>query len=172
MRKTTWALLAAGMTLAISAAPAAAATTSPETFHGTIVASGVSGQRTVVTSVVIARGVFSGVGRIVEVDNLPGDPDNVSRDDLVFPGGSLHLISTTLDSSLSINPDTCTAEVVLQQIGSILGGTGRFTNANGSSTATVRAFAVLARNPDGSCDLEHDTLHEVDLIASNGTLSL
>ena len=33
---------------------------------------------------------FSGVGRIVELPNLPDDPDNVGRDDLVFPEGIMH----------------------------------------------------------------------------------
>jgi hypothetical protein len=33
--------------------------------------------------------VFRGVGRIVEIPNLPADPDNVSRDDLVFPSGTM-----------------------------------------------------------------------------------
>src|SRR6478609_8644244 len=97
-RKMSWALLAGGIALIAStaaAAPAAAATSGSETFKGTIVTSGVSGTRTVITSVVIAKGAFSGVGRIVEVDNLPTDPDNVSRDDLVFASGSMHLVNTT-----------------------------------------------------------------------------
>jgi hypothetical protein len=173
MRKLTWAaLLAAGMTFAASAAPAAASSSGTETFRGAIVASGVSGERMVINSVVIAKGVFSGTGRIVEVDNLPGDPDNVSRDDLVFPDGNMHLISTTGDISSSINPHTCAGEVVLQQTGEITGGTGRFTSARGESTAIVRAFALLARDPDGSCSFERATLYEVDLINSIGTLSL
>jgi hypothetical protein len=44
-----------------------------------IVASTKAGVRTVLASTIVARGVFNGVGRIVEVDNLPGDPDNVKR---------------------------------------------------------------------------------------------
>jgi hypothetical protein len=100
----TGALLAVGMTFVASAAPAVASTSGSETFNGTIVTSGVSRVRTVVNSVVVAHGVFKGAGRIVEVDNLPGDPDEVSRDDLVFPGGSIRLISTTIDTTFSVNP--------------------------------------------------------------------
>jgi hypothetical protein len=81
------AALAARIALAISASaalPAAAATSGNETLSGTSVTSGVSGTRTVISSVLIARGVFNGVGRIVELPNDPSQPD-VSFDDLVFP---------------------------------------------------------------------------------------
>src|SRR6516165_11879814 len=88
-------LLAAGVALVISAAPAmpaAAATSGTETLSGTIVFAAVPGTntRTVIGSAVRARGVFKGVGRFVEV--VFGDPD--SQDDLVFPGGTLHVAST------------------------------------------------------------------------------
>ena len=71
------ALLAAGTALAISAAPAmpaAAATSGTETLSGTIVFVAVPGTntRTVIGSVVRARGVFRGVGRVVEL--VPPDP--------------------------------------------------------------------------------------------------
>ena len=173
-RKMSWALLAGGIALTAStaaAAPAAAATTGNQTFKGTIVTSGVSGTRTVITSVVIAKGAFSGVGRIIEVENLPGDPDNVSRDDLVFASGSMHLVSTNLDFSASVNPRSCVATATIHQAGEIAGGTGQFANATGSGTATVTGQEVLARNPDGSCNFEHVPLHEVDMFASTGTLS-
>jgi hypothetical protein len=163
-------LLAVGAALAV-AAPAAAQTSGAERFTGAIVASDTSGERQVVTSVVVAKGVFNGVGRIVEVPNLPGDPDNVSRDDLVFAGGSLHLVSTTLDFSFSLDPRSCAITARLQQTGEIVGGTGRFAGASGSSTATVTGRGITARNPDGSCSLEQPTLFEVDAIASQGTLS-
>ena len=58
-RQVTGALLATGIALAISAAtvmPAAAATSGRETFRGTIVTSGVSGTRTVISSVIVAKG--------------------------------------------------------------------------------------------------------------------
>ena len=105
------ALLAGGATLTAAlatAVPAAAATSGSQTFKGAIVTSGVSGTRTVITTVVIAKGAFSGVGRIVEVENQPGDPDKVTRDDLVFARGSMHLVSTALgEPQPSVNPRSC-----------------------------------------------------------------
>ena len=173
-RQVTAALLAAGTALAIAAAaavPAAAATSGPETFSGTIVTSGVSGTRTVISSVIIAKGVFSGVGRIVELPGEPGDPANVSRDDLVFPGGTMHLVSTTVGASFSVNPDSCLFRLTLQQTGEITGGTGQFAAAAGSGPGTVSGQGLLPRNPDGSCSFTGTPLHEVDMIASSGTLS-
>jgi len=107
------ALLVVGIALAMPG-PATAQTTGSETFKGTIVASYVSGTREVVGSVVVARGVFSGGGRVVEVENLPGDPDNVSRDDLVFAAGSMHLVTVTAGESFSIDPRSCAVSVNLQ----------------------------------------------------------
>jgi len=116
-RQVTAALLAAGTAVAVSAAaavPAAAATSGSETLSGTIVTSAVSGTRTVISSVVVAKGVFTGVGRIVEIPSLPTDPPNVSRDDLVFPEGAMHLVSTTVGISFSVNAG-CLANATLQQ---------------------------------------------------------
>jgi hypothetical protein len=145
-RRMSWALLAGGIALAASAVTAApaAATSGSETVKGTIVTSGVSGTRTVITSVVIFKGAFSGVGRIVEVDNLPGDPDNVSRDDLVFASGTMHLVSTNQDFLFSVNPRSCVATATIHQSNEITGGTGQFTAATGSFTGTVSGPAVLA----------------------------
>ena len=174
-RHMSWALLAAGIALAAATAtavPASAATSGRETFKGAIVTSGVSGTRTVVTTVVIAKGTFSGVGRIVEVENQPGDEDRVSRDDLVFARGSMHLVNTTLGNpEPSVNPRSCVATITIHQTGEIVGGTRQFTIATGSLSSTVTVRAFLARNPDGSCSFEHEPLHEVDLITATGTLS-
>src|SRR5437667_11403950 len=101
MRGALGALLVA-IALAL-AVPAAAQTSGNEMFKGVIVTSGVSGERAVVTSVVVAKGVFSGVGRVVEIPNLPGDPDTVSRDDLVFADGSIQIVSTLVDFPVSEN---------------------------------------------------------------------
>jgi hypothetical protein len=155
-----------------AAAPAAAQTSGAQTFDGVIVTSGVSGERVLVTSVVVAKGVFSGVGRIVELPNLPGDPDNVSRDDLVFAEGSMHLVSTTVDFSVSLTPNSCLAHATIKQTNQIVGGTGAFAAASGSFTSTVGGPALLARNPDGSCSFEQPPLHEQDMFAASGTLSL
>jgi len=116
-------------------------------------------------------GVFSGVGRIVEIPNLPGDPDNVARDDLVFADGSIHLISTTVDASLSVNPHSCIVSFTVQETGAVVSGTGRFAAASGGFVGTVTGRGVAGRNPDGSCSFEQTARHEVDMIASSGTLS-
>jgi len=71
------ALLAAEIALAVSAAtvlPAAAATSGSETLSGALAISGVSGTRPVISSVLVAKGVFRGVGRIVEPPDLPTGP--------------------------------------------------------------------------------------------------
>jgi len=172
-RQMSWALLAGGIALAAStasAAPAAAATRGSETLSGTIVTSGVSGTRTVISSVVVAKGVFSGVGRVVEIPNLPTDPDSVSRDDLVFPGGTMHLVSTLVSISFSLNAG-CVGNATIQQTAEITGGTGQFAAATGSFGATVSGPALLPRNPDGSCSFTQPALHEVDMFTDSGTLS-
>jgi hypothetical protein len=163
-------LLAAAIALAM-AAPAAAQTTGTETFNGVIVTSGVSGERVVVNSVVIAKGVFRGVGEIVEIPNLPGDPDNINRDDLVFAAGTIHIVNTIVDFSFSVNPNSCLFSGTAQQTNEVVGGTGLFAAASGSFTATVTGSGLLPRNPDGSCSLEQEALHEVDRVAASGTLS-
>ena len=175
-RQMSWALLAGGIALAAStatAAPAAAATSGSETYNGTIVTSGVSGTRTVISSVLVMKGVFSGVGRIVELPNLPGDPDNVSRDDLVFPQGTMHLLTTGTGFSFTLNPHNCTFKATLQSSAEVTGGTGQFAAAHGSfPTNTGVAVGVGARDPDGSCSMTLPALHEVDrLTTGGGTLS-
>ena len=69
------------------ASPIATAATGAQKFDGVIFASGATGTRHVVASPIVGRGVFKGAGRIMEVQNLPGDPDNAARDDLVFAAG-------------------------------------------------------------------------------------
>ena len=94
-------------------------------------------------------------------------------DDLVFPGGTLHVLSTTGKplSPFVINPDSClftgTAEFTFQ----VTGGTGKFTGATGSLTGTVSGRAQLARNPDGTCSTAQLPRHEVDKFDVSGTLT-
>jgi len=173
-RQVTGPLLAAGIalaTLAATAVPAAAATSGPETVSGTLVTSGVSGTRTAISSVAVAKGVFRGVGQIVEIPSLPTDPPNVSRDDLVYPEGTMHLVSTTVSASFTVNPHSCLFRATLQQDSQITGGTGLFANASGTFTGTVSPQGLAARNPDGSCSTTQPSLHEVDMVAFSGTLS-
>jgi hypothetical protein len=166
--------VAAGITLAISVAtavPAAAATSGSESVRGVIVASGVSGTRTVITSVAVAKGVFQGVGEIVGVPRQPGDAANVSRADLVYPVGTMHLVSMTVGFSSSVDPHSCLFRATTQEQAHIEGGTGLFANAAGSFTGSVSPKGLLPRNPDGSCAVGQPLLYEVDMVAFSGTLS-
>jgi len=174
-RQVTGALLAAGTALAISAVPAmpaAAATSGSETFRGIIVTSGRSGTRTVISSVIVFKGVFDGVGRVVEIPNLPTDPPTVSRDDLVFREGTMHLVGTSGEvTAFSLNPHSCLFRLTAQQTAEIVGGTGEFAAASGNFTGAVKVQGLGARNPDGSCSESQPALHEVDMVAGSGTLS-
>jgi hypothetical protein len=172
--RVSGALLGAGITLAISAAtvlPAAAATSGSETVHGLLVTSGVSGTRTDISSVAVARGVFDGVGRIVEIPAQPGDPPNVSRDDLVYPEGTMHLVNTTVGFSSTLNPRSCLFRATLQENSQITGGIGLFAHASGTFTGAISPRGLLPRNPDGSCAAGQPSLLEVDTVTFSGTLS-
>ena len=68
---------------------------------------GVSGTRTVISSVAVAKGVFRGVGEIVGMPRQPSDPAKVSRADLVDPEGTMHLVGMTVDASSSVDPHSC-----------------------------------------------------------------
>jgi hypothetical protein len=173
-RQVTGTLLAAGMALGIlatTALPAAAATSGPETVKGIIVTSGVSGTRTTISSVAVAKGVFRGVGQIVGVPRQPGDPANVSRADLVYSVGTMHLVSVSTVTSFTVNPHSCLFRATFQEDSQITGGTGLFAHASGTFTGTVSPQGLLPRNPDGSCATTQPALHEVDMVAFSGTLS-
>ena len=163
--------LGLGLALAPSIAPAATRASGAETFNGVLVVSGESGGRSVVTSLIVGKGVFTGSGRIVEVPNRPSDPDSVSRDDLVFPGGKLHVVSTSKAPNMSLDPQTCALTFRIPQTAKIDGGTGRFRHAAGSFVSSVRGRGVAPRSPDGSCAAEGALLLEVDIVAARGTLS-
>ena len=164
------ALLAAAIGLAVLV-PAAAATSGGESFDVTLVVSGVTGEREVVTAIVLAKGVFSGNGRLVEVPNLPGDPDNVARDDLVFAEGTLHVLSTITEVSVSVNPRSCRGNLTILQTTEVVGGTGVFATASGDFLSTFSGKASLARNADRSCAFDVLPLHEEDKIDLVGTLT-
>src|SRR4051812_43479587 len=85
----------------LAAGSPAGAATGNQSLRAVVVTSGVSGERVVVNSAVRVTGVFSGVGRLVEMPNLPGDPDNALRDDAVFAAGTLHLLSFVQSASVS-----------------------------------------------------------------------
>jgi hypothetical protein len=108
--------------------------------------------------------VFKGVGEIVAVPRPPTDPPNVRRVDLVvYPVGTMHLVSTSVPVSFTVDPHSCLFRVMTQESAHIEGGTGLFANAAGSFTGSVSAKGLLPRNPDGSCDVGRPALHEVDM---------
>src|SRR3954453_4810241 len=117
---------------ALSAPSPAGAASGQQTFTGTIITDAAGGERHIVKSIVVAHGAFNGVGTIVEVPNQPGDGEDIFRDDLVFPQGTLHLVTTNLDFAFDFNPQSCRFSASVRQTGEIAGGTGLFTGASGS----------------------------------------
>ncbi|MEA2494903.1 MAG: hypothetical protein QOJ29_2814 [Thermoleophilaceae bacterium] len=171
MRGAVAALVAIAITFAISA-PATATTSGKQTFEGVIVVSGSSGTRKVVSSLVVAKGVFRGAGRVVEIEDVPGEPDNVLRDDLVFAAGTVHIRSVAGDPSLSLNPRSCIYSARVQSTGAVVGGTRLFAAATGNYAATVKAWGLARRDSAGKCTLDQQPLYEVDTFVINGSLSL
>jgi hypothetical protein len=165
-------MVAVGLILAALVASAGARTSGRESFKGVIVTSGESGTRTVVSTLFVARGAFKGVGRVVEVQNRPGDPDNVSRDDLVFRHGRIHIVTTNGTPSMSFDPQTCAFKGRVPQTVKVQGGTRRFRHASGTLVGAARAHGVAAREPDGNCSQQQAPLLEVDIVASRGHMSI
>lgn len=175
MVKPTFAACALVTTVALiapAASASAAGTSGHERFDGFLVVTGTAANpRHVERTQITARGVFNGVGRIVEVSNRPGDPDNVSRDDLVFPAGRMHLKSVSQSFRVRIDPKTCLLRVNIAQVGSIDGGTGRFTHAKGHSQGSVAGWGVAARGKNGACSTTKPLVLEIDVVSSSGTLA-
>ena len=163
--------LATGLTLAVAAIPASAKTTGKESFRGQIIAPATSGTRHVASSIIDSEGVFTSVGKIVEVPNQPGDPANVSRDNLVFPAGTLHTRNTSQAPKISLDQQTCAVTAMIKQTTKVQGGTRKFRHATGTFASTVHAWGVAARNPDGSCNPQADLLLDADAVSGEGTLS-
>ena len=164
-------MLVPGLVLAGSVAPALARATGKESFSGVALASGQSGTRTVFSTFLVADGVFRGAGRIVEIPSRPGDPDSISRDDLVFREGRMHLINTNKSFKASINPQTCVASITIHQTAIIRRGTGTFSHAVGRFVGDVHGRGVARRNSSGACSQQDALLLEVDLVSATGTLS-
>jgi hypothetical protein len=51
--------------------------------------------------------VVSGVGLVAGLPDLPTDPGNVSGDDLVFRGGTVHIVTTNFRASFPVSPRSC-----------------------------------------------------------------
>jgi len=160
------------MVILVSSATAAAGETSgPQRFDGGLIASTKAGKRKVLGSVIAASGVFNGVGRLVERPNHPGEGNNISRDDLVFADGTLHIVNRTRHMSFALNRKACTAKFKAQQTTTIDGGTRKFAGATGTFAGTVTGSGTLHRKPDGSCDLRQAPLAEIAVLAAKGTLT-
>ena len=67
-------------------------------------------------------------------------------------------------------PHSCLFRLTLQQTGKIVRDTGVFAAAVSRSTGEVSAQS-LCRVTRGSCSTKQTPLHEVDVIASSGTVS-
>jgi hypothetical protein len=157
---------AALMSTGVAAAPAHA-TSGRESFHGFLVKT----RGDVELTRIAFRGAFDGVGRIVEKGAKPGDPDNVNRDNLVFRGGTMHLVSTNHRVRFHLDPRTCSLTVRVWQTNRITGGTGMFRHASGRFRGTVAGFGVFPRKADGSCRQNGELLHEIDLVRGRGRLT-
>lgn len=157
--------------VATATAPATATTTGEQSFYGFILTSGKSGHREVVASPVIAKGVFDGVGRIVEVKNRPGDPDSVSRDNLVFRAGTMHLVSRDRHVSAHLNPKTCRVTVDIRQTNRIVGGSRAFTDASGRFVSEITGSGKLARKSNGACNERVEPLRTLAVITVTGRLA-
>ena len=160
-----------GLAVTLSLAPAAARTTGRESFKGTLVKTAPSGTSSIVSTMIATRGVFKGLGRIAEVEDRPGDPQNVNRDDLVFPEGTIHISETNKPPKISLDRQTCVLTVRLRQTVHVQGGTRRFRHASGTLAGLVRGWGVTARNADGTCSQNAELLVEVDEVSARGTLS-
>jgi hypothetical protein len=125
-----------------------------------------------IANVVIARGVYNGVGRDVSLDSQPGDPSNLKRDDLVFPDGTMHILNLDQGSSFKLDPRSCTYTFHIQQTTTTAGGTGRFVHAAGTAQSQVSGLGLAGRNPDGSCNTDGTPLLETFKAQISGTLTL
>ena len=162
----------AGLAVVGPTSAASAQTSGPESFTGFLIVTGVSGERVELSSNVRARGVFDGVGKIVELPPQPGDPDNMDRDDLVFRQGTLHLFSFVQDVRIvSFDPNSCRLAVIVTDTSQFAGGTGIFAGASGTGSGRVDGTGRAQRNPDGSCNLDLPPAHERDAVSGSGTLT-
>jgi hypothetical protein len=112
---------------------------------------------------------FNGMGTIVEVPNQPGDGEDVFRDDLVFPQGTLHLVTTNLGFAFNVTPRAAASSRRCSR-------RARSPAAPACSLGRperggVLAHGTAARAADGSRDVLAPTPHEVDRIGSTGTMS-
>jgi hypothetical protein len=102
----------------------------------------------------VAAGPITGVGEVVEVPEQPDDPENVFRDEFVFPQGTLSLVFTRTTETFEFDPHTCVGSVESTSTFEVIGGTGAFADATGSGTSTRRGRFVTRRTPAGCSEDE------------------
>jgi hypothetical protein len=173
LRGAVAAMIAVAGFAALGPMPSASAQTSgQESFSGFLVVTGVSGERVELASNLRARGVFNGVGKLVELPPQPGDPENMDRDDVVFAQGTLHLLSFVQDFQIdSFNPKSCRLAVTVTDTTQFAGGTGIFAGATGTGTGGVQGTGSAQREADGGCSLDLPPAHERDVVFGSGTLT-
>ena len=101
----------------------------------------------------------------------PATPAKVSRDDLAFAEGVLHIVNLNRHATLAVNRRSCTVSFKAQQTTMVEGGTGRFAGATGRFSGTVTGTGVARRKPDGSCDQQRAPRVELDTVAATGKLT-
>ena len=69
---------------------------------------------------------------------------------------------------IGLHADVSNAHAIAQTT-EVVGGTGAFAAASGTSVSTLSGRGSLARNPDGSCAFDRQPLHEEDKIELVGT---
>ena len=153
-------------------ASAAGSQSGHERIDGFLVVTGTAANpRHVEKTGIMARGVFTGFGHLVEVPNRPTDSDDVSRDDLIFPVGKLHLKNVNKSFQVRIDRQTCVLRINISQVGTVIGGTGRFAHATGHTQGSVTGWAVTARDKNGACSMSKPLLLETDVVSATGTLT-
>jgi hypothetical protein len=171
MTRRTGGALAVLAAAALVPGTAVAQTTGAESFYGGLVVSSANGKRKVLGSVIAGSGVFNGIGRIVERPNRAGDPSTSTRDDLVFPEGTVHIFNVNGGMTATVNRRTCVLGVKIKQTTTVQGGTGKFANATGRFTGTGGGTGVAHRKADGSCDKTRLPTVEIDTVSGAGTLT-
>ena len=89
----------------------------------------------------------------------------------MFACGAMHLVTTNLDSTFSIDPRTCIGTFKVKQTQTIEGATGRFSQASGVFAGTLTGRRLATRNPDDSRNAEQGPLVEVDTFTLTGSLA-
>ena len=117
------------------------------------------------SSLNVAHGVINAVGH--DVAQYP-DMANFDRDDFVFPRGTLFTEIQT-NSPASIDPRTCFGQGPLTGIANIVGGSGDYQGATGTTTIRGRLILIAALD-HGKCSTTDVTF--IAIFTAKGSLTL